>query len=494
MQLRDHIESPCGLRFMFEQLELQAGYTRRWLLDQPMMRTGEEIAQTYAVLRRFVEFIAQTDIPYINTLQFRLQGLKDIRTTIKNLSQNAVLDDIELFEVKHLAILAVDVAERLRNHGLDDAVAIPDLNEVITILDPDGLKMATFYVYDSYCQELRDLRSQMRQHPEQQEELLVEAAEIEEGVRRDLSKQLHPFAKALEAAQVALAKIDLNLAKALQMRQWGLCFPSISNDDVTRYEGMFHPQVKDALEKTKKQFQPVTLEFGLKPTLITGANMGGKTVVLKTLTLCQYLFQYGFGIPAQSAEIAVKDEIYFCIGDEQSIEKGLSSFAAEMKNIDAVIKASRENRKIVALIDEPARTTNPTEGTALVSALVKVLADKRLSLVMTTHYDIEPTDAHCLRVKGFENGTMNYELVEVQDGEVPHEALNIAESLGIDKEWIETAREILNIPNSVQLNLSNSIGLDPKGSNSTPLNEEGENKTPSNSRGFMNLVEKEGGK
>ena len=460
MQLKDHIESPCGLRYVFEQLELQAGYTRRWMLDMPMMRTGEEIAQSYAVLRYFVEFVEQVDTPYINTLQFRLQGLKDIRTTIKNLGQQAVLDDIELFEVKHLAMLSADVAERMQANGLDRAISVPDLNQVITILDPDGLKMATFYVYDSYCQKLIDLRSQMRQHPEQQEELLVEAAEIEEGVRRDLSKQLHPFAKALEAAQVALAKIDLNLAKALQMRQLGLCFPTISNNDVTRYEGMFHPQVKDALEKMKKQFQPVTLEFGLKPTLITGANMGGKTVVLKTLTLCQCLFQYGFGIPAQSAEIAVKEEIYFCIGDEQSIEKGLSSFAAEMKNIDAVIQASRSDRKIVALIDEPARTTNPTEGTALVSALVKVLADKRLSLVMTTHYDIDPADAHCLRVKGFENGTMNYELVEVQDGEVPHEALNIAESLGIDKEWIETAREILNP--------SNSKGLD-RGSNLTPL-------------------------
>jgi hypothetical protein len=87
-------------------------------------------------------------------------------------------------------------------------------------------------------------------------------------------------------------------------------------------------------------------------------------------------------------------------------------------------------------------------------------------------------------VKGFENGTMNYELVEVQDGEVPHEALNIAESLGIDKEWIETAREFLIMANSPQLpppsnsrglkpNLSNSIDLDPKGSNSTPLNEKG---------------------
>jgi dsDNA-specific endonuclease/ATPase MutS2 len=302
----------------------------------------------------------------------------------------------------------------------------------------------------------------MRQNPNRQEELLAECAEIEEGVRRDLSKQLVPFAKALEEAQIAMAKIDMNLAKALQIKQLGLCFPTISKDDISRYEAMFHPQVKDALAQRKRAFQPVSLTFGQKPTLITGANMGGKTVVLKTLTLCQYLFQYGFGIPAQSADIAVKDEIFFCIGDEQSIEKGLSSFAAEMKNIDAVIKASRENRKIVALIDEPARTTNPTEGTALVSALVKVLRGDNVSLVMTTHYDIEPTDARCLRVKGFENGTMNYELVEVQDGEVPHEALNIAESLGIDAEWIAEARNILIMSNSTQLeilNPSNSRGL-----------------------------------
>ena len=494
MQLKDHIESPCGLRYVFEQLELQAGYTRRWMLDMPMMRTGEEIAQSYAVLRQFVDFLGRVDTPYINTIQFRLQGLKDIRTTIKNLGHQAVLDDIELFEVKHLAILAVDVAERMKTHGLDQAVAIPDLNEVITILDPDGLKMASFYVYDSYCQELKDLRIQMRQHPEQQEDLLAECAEIEEGVRRDLSKQLYRFAKPLEEAQMALARIDMNLAKALQMKQLGLCFPKISKYNTCYFKGMFHPQVKEALEQRKRTFQPVTIKFGRKPTLITGANMGGKTVVLKTLTLCQYLFQYGFCIPAQQARLAVKEEIFFCIGDEQSIEKGLSSFAAEMKNIDAVIKASREKRKIVALIDEPARTTNPTEGTALVSALVKVLRGETVSLVMTTHYDIEPTDAHCLRVKGFDNGAMNYELVEVQDGEVPHEALNIAESLGIDKEWIETAREFLNVPNSVQLTLSNSIGLDPKGSNSTPLKEEEGKKTPSNSRGFTTRDEKEGGK
>ena len=443
MQLKNVIESPCGIRFMLDQLELQSGFARRWLLDAPMMTRSEDIAAAYDELHRFTTFVEQVDKTRLDTLLFKLQGLKDIRTTIKNLHNQAVLDDIELFEVKHLAILATDVKKLLAQHDMADAVEIPDLEKVIDILDPDGMKIATFYIYDSYCAQLKDLRANMRQHPEQQDDLMLQASELEDGVRKDLSRALHPFASAIEQAQLALARIDVNVAKAMQIKQMGLTFPVLSQDGTTAYEAMFHPQVKEALAGRGREFQPVDIAFGQQPTLITGANMGGKTVVLKTLTLCQLLFQFGFGIPAASARIAVKDEIRFCIGDEQSVEKGLSSFAAEMKNIDAVIKASRENRILLALIDEPARTTNPTEGAALVTALLQVLADKDMSLIMTTHYDIEPGKARCLRVKGFENGSMDYSLVEVQDGEVPHEALNIAQSLGIDNEWITTARNLL---------------------------------------------------
>lgn len=429
---------------MLDQLELQSGFARRWLLDSSMMTADEDITRCYDVLHSFFDFVEKVDKTRLDTLLFKLQGLKDIRTTIKNLHNHATLDDIELFEVKHLAILATDVARLLHEHEMDRVVEIPALDEVISILDPDGMKIATFYIYDSYCAQLKELRARMRQHPEQQDDLMLAAGELEEGVRKDLSQQLHPFATAVEQAQIALACIDVNLAKAMQMRQMGLCFPVLSPDGTSRYEAMFHPQVKAALADHGKAFQPVDIGFGQHPTLITGANMGGKTVVLKTLTLCQLLFQFGFGIPAASARIALKDEIHFCIGDEQSVEKGLSSFAAEMKNIDAVIKASREDKKLLALIDEPARTTNPTEGAALVTALLQVLAGRDMSLVMTTHYDIEPGDARCLRVKGFENGEMDYQLVEVHDGEVPHEALNIAQSLGIDTEWIDTARSLID--------------------------------------------------
>ncbi len=443
MQLKNVIESPCGLRYMIDQLELQSGYARRWLLDTEMMTRAEDIVVCYDALRHFVEFVERVDKIHIDTLLFKLQGLKDIRTTIRNLAGKQVLDDIELFEVKHLAILAGDVAKLLKQHDLDSVVAIPPLDQVINVLDPDGMKIATFYIYDSYCEQLKQLRSQMRQHPDQQDDLILQADALEDSVRADLSERLRPFATAIEQAQLALARTDVLMAKAMQMRAMGLTFPELSLDGMCRYEGIFHPQVLAAVTSHGRKYQHVDIAYGLQPTLITGANMGGKTVVLKTLTLCQLLFQFGFGIPAAQARIDVKDEIYFCIGDEQSVEKGLSSFAAEMKNIDAVIKASRMNKKLLALIDEPARTTNPTEGAALVSALLRVLDGKDMSLVMTTHYDIEPGKAHCLRVKGFENGEMDYRLVEVRDGEVPHEALNIAQNLGIDTEWIETARAML---------------------------------------------------
>ena len=450
MQLKKVIESPCGLRHMLDRLDLQSGFARRWLLDTHMMVRAEDIMASYRELQRFVAFVDNVDKTHIDTLLFRLQGLKDIRTTITNLHNHAVLDDIELFEIKHLAILAADVARLLCEHDMGDVVEIPSLNEVIDILDPDGMKLATFYIYDAYCAQLKELRKTMRQQPQQQDELLLQAAELEEAVRVDLSRQLQVYTHPIEQALLALARIDINMAKALQMKQMGLCFPTLSTDGNNRYQAMFHPQVSEALAARHREFQPVDITFGSRPTLITGANMGGKTVVLKTLTLCQLLFQFGFGIPAASAQIAVQDEIYFCIGDEQSVEKGLSSFAAEMKNIDAVIKASRSDKKLLALIDEPARTTNPTEGAALVTALLQVLDGKPMSLVMTTHYDIEPGGARCLRVKGFENGEMDYRLVEVQDGEVPHEALNIADNLGIDREWIAAARNLLNIANPSQ--------------------------------------------
>ena len=444
MQLRKLIDSPCGLRFILDELCTHSSYSRKLLLESTMMHDRESIEKSYSVLKEFYHVVENDDNKNaIQTLQFKLCKLKDINNTISRLSSSTVIDDIELYEVKSLALLSADVKNILEKLNLINVIEIPTLDDVVKILDPDGLRIATFYIYDSYSEELAVLRKKLKEKDFYQEEIYNKVMEVEDAIRAKLSEVLKPFVHDLCEALNALADVDLNLAKALQMKELGLCFPTISNDNVATYKGIFHPEVKNILDKDKREYQKVDIQFGMKPVIIMGANMGGKTIVLKTLAMSQYLLQLGFGIPADSAEMMIYDEIFCLTTDDQSLNKGLSSFAAEMKNIDAVIKASHDDKKILALIDEPARSTNPTEGTALVSSLVKLLQDKDMSLIIVTHYNIKTYNNKCLRVKGLENGKMNYELVETHEGEVPHEALNIAESLGVAPQWIQMAKEIL---------------------------------------------------
>ena len=444
MQLRKLIDSPCGLRFIIDELCTHSSYSRKLLLESTMMHDRESIEKSYSVLKEFYHVVENDDNKNaIQTLQFKLCKLKDINNTISRLSSSTVIDDIELYEVKSLALLSADVKNILEKLNLINVIEIPTLDDVVKILDPDGLRIATFYIYDSYSEELAVLRRKLKEKDFYQEEIYNKVMEVEDAIRAKLSEALKPFVHDLCEALNALADVDLNLAKALQMKELGLCFPTISNDNVATYKGIFHPEVKNILDKEKREYQKVDIQFGMKPVIIMGANMGGKTIVLKTLAMSQYLMQFGFGIPADSAEMMIYDEMFCLTTDDQSLNKGLSSFAAEMKNIDAVIKASHDDKKILALIDEPARSTNPTEGTVLVSSLVKLLQDKAMSLIIVTHYNIKTYNNKCLRVKGLENGKMNYELVETHEGEVPHEALNIAESLGVAPQWIQMAKDIL---------------------------------------------------
>ena len=450
MQLRKLLDSPCGLRFMIDNLCTHSSYSRKIMLESSMMYDRNSIEKSYAVMKEFYEVVKNDENKNIvQSLQFKLCNLKDINHTISRLATSVVIDDIELYEVKSLALLSADVKNILEKISLDKIIEIPNLDEVVKILDPDGLRIATFYIYDSYSEELASLRKKLKEKDVYQEEIYNEVMRIEDEIRTELSSKLKPYSEAMTSALNALADVDINIAKSLQMKELGLCFPTISSNNISSYKGIFHPEVKSILEKEKREYQKVDIDFGLKPLIIMGSNMGGKTIVLKTLAMCQYLLQFGFGIPATSADMMIYDEIFCLTTDDQSINKGLSSFAAEMKNIDAVIKSSRRDAKYcvstLALIDEPARTTNPTEGTALVSSLVKLLQDRAMSLVIVTHYNIKTYNNKCLRVKGLIDGKMNYELVETHEGEVPHEALNIAETLGIDSQWIEMAKEIISV-------------------------------------------------
>ena len=432
MIFREIVESPCGIRYLFDELGLQSGYARKVLLDREMMVDADQIDAAYASLRTYADLVVN-DRRRVEDMRFRLQGLRDISNTLTSLMEGAVLDEIEFFEIKHLAMLA------------ETLVPVKNLDTVIGILDPDGLKIGTFYLYDSYSIELRNLRVAVENDPDDAE-LQEQLANEEERLKKQISDKLRPFAKELLQILQQLAELDISLAMAVQMHAEDLVIPTSGKE--TTVKGMFHPGVRAALKARGREFQQVDFSFkrGVPATVI-GANMGGKTVALKTLCMLQYLYQFGFGLPAEAAVMTPFDDIRFCIGDEQDEMTGLSSFAAEMQRIDRALAVVEQGGRVLLLVDEPARTTNPVEGTALVSALLQRLADKpNLALVMTTHYTVEHA-GECWRVQGLLPGSkgkkMDYRLVRTTSHEVPHEALNIARELGIDARWIELADTIM---------------------------------------------------
>lgn len=468
MLFKDFLNAPCGLRYMLDSLQLMSGCGRSRLLGSPMMTCREAVASAYGKLRSAYDRLyggeGKPD-SVLASLKHRLMCLRDIGGTMSRLDNGVVLDDIDLFEIKYLALLAGSVREYVAALALD-CVDIPDLAEVADILDPDGMRVESFYVYDSYSEELAGVRRELKRlggaaagggdavSDPRLPELMERERLIERDVREHLSKRLAGYSARIKRAVDELADLDVLLAKSLQIKETGLCFPEIASGGTTRYAGMFHPQIAALYEARnreagefggeRKEFTPIDIEFSHTPVTIIGANMGGKTVVLKMVAMNQLLFQFGFGIAAREAEIEVKDEVRICIGDEQDELSGLSSFAGEIRAINGVIESAERGTKLLALIDEPARTTNPIDGTALVAALLGILREKDISLLITTHYNVPGGFFGRLRVNGLTDGRMDYRLSGTESGDIPHEAINIAKSLKVNDLWIAEAEKILD--------------------------------------------------
>ena len=433
MKFREIVESPCGIRYLFDELRLQSGFARKVLLDREMMTDAAQIDAAYASLRDFIAMV-KNDRRHVEDIRFRLQGLREITGTLGSLAEGAMLDEIELFEIKHMAMLAVTLEVGT------------DMQRVVDILDPDGLGIGTFYLYDSYSVALRQLRAEVELDPDD-ESLREQLLNEEDRLKKEISGKLRPYAAEMNRTLMALADLDISLAMALLYLEEGLALPT--SGETTDIRGMFHPEVRAILRSKGRDFQPVDFDFAKGiPATVIGANMGGKTVAMKTICMLQYLYQFGFPLPAAEAVMTPFDDIRFCIGDEQSERAGLSSFAAEMQRIDRAIAAVDAGGRVLVLVDEPARTTNPVEGTALVAALLERLGDEpNRALILTTHYTVEHA-GQCWRVRGLVPGskgrTMDYRLVKTTSHEVPHEALHIARELGIDARWIDLADTIIN--------------------------------------------------
>lgn len=205
---------------------------------------------------------------------------------------------------------------------------------------------------------------------------------------------------------------------------------------------------------------PLNISLGnkYKTIIITGPNTGGKTVSLKTVGLLTLMTQAGILIPCKSAKIAVFDNIYSDIGDEQSIEQSLSTFSSHMKKIVNIVNTINDNSLV--LLDELGGGTDPVEGSALAISLLNYFMDKNARIIITTHYP-------SLKEYGYENSQiLNASMEFNEETYMPtyrlllgisgkSNAFLISKHLGLDENIIKDANKYLYEDNSDNLLMKN---------------------------------------
>lgn len=460
MRIRDIIKSDPGFQYVVDSMEFMSSAGRGLFLDTLFSNDPAALTAEYDRIDHINRLLASdaSKRHYID-LRHCLMQLHDLRTTLASLQSRTPLNEVELFELKQLASVSRAARRAVEGLGMEGMIAVPDLAVVFALLDPDQTGTPNFYIYDSYDPRLAPLRRELKALQTSEgdaariAELLALQAEVQQEVCLRLTDELHDHHAALVAALGAMAYADSLLARAAVAREWGLVRPALG--DTTRLRGLFNPRLRQRNQELHLRYQPIDIDLRPGVTLITGANMAGKTVLLKSIGIAQTMAQCGMFVPAVEAELRLVEGVVSSIGDEQNEMNGLSSYASEIIKISDILRRCR-GEELLVLIDEPARTTNPVEGKALVQALIAMLEPLNSTTLVTTHYGGLGNQCRRLRVRGFVedmdnvpltpqsiNRFIDYSLAEDDTDEVPHEALRIAAILGCDPDLIERARRAL---------------------------------------------------
>jgi len=275
-------------------------------------------------------------------------------------------------------------------------------------------------------------------------------AEIEQRLFGEIREKIARETRRVQLVAQALSVLDVLLSLAEVAGRRNYCKPALAEDDEIYIRAGRHP----VIEATGERFIPNDAYLNNSTDrllIITGPNMGGKSVYLRQTALIAIMAQVGSFVPADEARIAILDRVFTRVGASDSLARGRSTFMVEMTETANILNTA--TARSLVLLDEVGRGTSTFDGLSLAWAIAEYLHDNphhAAKTLFATHYH-EMTELAKL-LPGVRNyqmavkesaGTIVFLRRIVEGTASKSYGIEVARLAGLPKPVTERAREIL---------------------------------------------------